>query len=201
MTRGPELRSGLARLRPMEARDAERIWEAVQDSEGLRLTGTTQQFTRQQIDEWAATISDQPGRYDWAITPGQYRDGKPISDDLIGEICLNSIDEYKRSANLRLQLLKEYRGRGYGGEAILAVLKFAFEGYRDHDGEYEPGPRLHRVSLDVLALNPRALQLYESLGFTQEGRLRDAHYIDGAWVDVILMSMLVDEYHDRHGNR
>ncbi len=61
MTRGPELYGEMMRLRPIEARDAERMWESVQDPESNRLTGTTAEFTREQIDEWAATISDRDG--------------------------------------------------------------------------------------------------------------------------------------------
>lgn len=125
------------------------------------------------------------------------RDGKPVSDDLIGEIVLNDIDEHARSANLRLQVLPDYRGRGYGGDAIAQVLRFAFDGVRV-DGEHEPGPGLHRVSLDVLALNPRAKSLYESLGFREEGRLRDAHRDGGSWTDVYVMSILEDEFRALH---
>ena len=34
MTRGPLLHGDMTRLRPIEARDGERLWEAVQDPEG-----------------------------------------------------------------------------------------------------------------------------------------------------------------------
>jgi RimJ/RimL family protein N-acetyltransferase len=179
----------MMRLRPIEARDSERLWEAVQDPEGTRLTGTTAVFTRDQIDEWARTVSDRPGRYDWAICPAAERDGKPVSDELIGEIVLNDLDEDVRSANLRLQLLPNYRGRGYGREAIAEVLRFAFDGV---DGE--AGLGLHRVSLDVLSINPRAQALYESLGFRVEGRLRDIYRDGDTWADAIVMSILEDEY-------
>lgn len=189
MTRGPLLHGEMMRLRPIEVRDSERLWEAVQDPEGTRLTGTTAVFTREQIDEWARTVSDRPGRFDWAICPAAERDGKPVSDELIGEIVLNDLDEDVRSANLRLQLLPNYRGRGYGREAIAEVLRFAFEGV---DGE--PGPGLHRVSLDVLSINPRAQALYESLGFRPEGRLRDIYRDGDTWADAIVMSILEDEY-------
>ncbi|MEU4364844.1 GNAT family protein [Promicromonospora sp. NPDC023987] len=189
MTRGPLLHGEMMRLRPIEARDSERLWEAVQDPEGTRLTGTTAVFTRDQIDEWAATVSDRPGRYDWAICPAAERDGKPVSDELIGEIVLNDLDEDVRSANLRLQLLPNYRGRGYGREAIAEVLRFAFD---DVDGE--AGLGLHRVSLDVLSINPRAQALYESLGFRAEGRLRDIYRDGDTWADAIVMSILEDEY-------
>jgi RimJ/RimL family protein N-acetyltransferase len=189
VTRGPLLHGEMMRLRPIEGRDAERLWEAVQDPEGTRLTGTTAVFTREQINEWASTVSDRPGRYDWAICPAAVRDGKPVSDDMIGEIVLNDLDEDVRSANLRLQLLPNYRGRGYGREAIQEVLRFAFDGVGD-----EPGLGLHRVSLDVLSINPRAQALYESLGFREEGRLRDVYRDDEAWADAIVMSILEDEF-------
>ncbi|WP_125777447.1 GNAT family N-acetyltransferase [Antribacter gilvus] len=189
MTRGPELRGEMVRLRPIEARDADRLWESLHDPEGMRLTGTTATFTREQIDEWARTVSDRPGRYDWAVTSGGVREGKFVSDELLGEIVLNQIDEDARSANLRLQMLPDYRGRGYGREAIEHVLRFAFEG-----ADEDPGPRLHRVSLDVLSINPRARALYASLGFREEGRLREVYRDGNSWADAILMSVLEDEY-------
>lgn len=194
MTRGPVVLGEMVRLRPIEARDADRMWESLQDPEANRLTGTTATFTRDQIDEWVATVSDRDGRYDWAITPGAVRDGQPVSDELIGEIVLNDLDEHARSANLRLALLPNYRGRGYGREAIFEVLRFAFDGSTDVDGVWHEGPRLHRVSLDVLSINPRARMLYESLGFREEGRLRDVYRDGDGWADATVMSILEDEF-------
>jgi len=188
--RSPVLHGEMVRLRPIESRDAGRLWEALQDSEGMRLTGTTATFTRPQIDEWTATVADLPGRYDWAITPGAVRDGQQVSDELIGEIALNRIDEVARSANLRLQMLPDYRGRGYGREAIFEVLRYAFDGA----GTADPGPQLHRVELDVLSINPRARALYSSLGFRQEGVLRDVYRDKDSWADAIVMSILEDEF-------
>ncbi|GAA1874631.1 GNAT family protein [Myceligenerans crystallogenes] len=189
MTRGPVLQGELVRLRPMEARDAARLWEAVQDPEGRRLTGTTRPLGREEIDEWAATVAGRPGRFDWAIVPAATRNGVPVSDELIGEIVLNDVDDAARSATLRLQMLPNYRGRGYGREAIEGVLRFAFAGVPDH-----PGPGLHRVSLHVLSINPRAKALYESLGFREEGRLRDVYPDGGTWADAHVMSILEDEF-------
>ncbi|MFC8733385.1 GNAT family N-acetyltransferase [Luteimicrobium sp. NPDC057192] len=189
MTRGPVLHGEVVRLRPIEAHDAERLWEAVQDPESTRLTGTTATFAREDIDAWAAEVADRPGRYDWAIVSAAVRDGRPVSDDLIGEIVLNEVDASARSANLRLQLLPNYRGRGYGRDAIFEVLRYAFDGSADDDG-----PHLHRVGLDVLSINPRARALYESLGFREEGRLRDVYRDGDRWADAIVMSILEDEF-------
>lgn len=192
--RAPLLRGEMTRLRPIDARDADRLWESLHDPEGMRLTGTTATFTRSQIDEWAATVGDREGRYDWVITPGAVRDGELVSDEMIGEIVLNELDEASRSANLRLQMLPDYRGRGYGREAIEQVLRFAFDGVPGH-----AGPRLHRVGLDVLSINPRAKALYASLGFIEEGRLREVYRDGDSWADAIVMSVLEDEF--RHHGR
>ncbi|MEG3616819.1 MULTISPECIES: GNAT family N-acetyltransferase [Isoptericola] len=181
----PVLPGEMVRLRPLAARDADRLWESLHDPEGMRLTGTTASFTREQIDEWASSVAGRDGRFDWAITPAAVRDGELVSDELIGEIVLNDIDPVSRSANLRLQMLPDYRGRGYGREAIEHVLRFAFEADQ---------LRLHRVGLDVLSINPRAKALYASLGFVEEGRLRDAYRDGDDWSDAIVMSLLEDEY-------
>lgn len=190
--RSPVLQGEMVRLRPIEARDADRLWESVQDPEGMRLTGTTATFTREQIEQWTATVADRPGRYDWAVTPGAVRDGQQVSDELIGEIVLNEVDPDAGSANLRLQMLPDYRGRGYGREAIIEVLRFAFDA--------DEGPHLHRVGLDVLSINPRARALYGSIGFREEGVLRDVYRDGDGWADATVMSILEDEFRAVHGS-
>lgn len=51
---------------------------------------------------------------------------------------------------------------------------------------------LHRIQLQVFSTNIRAIRAYEKCGFVQEGVMRDAAYINGVWVDVIIMSIVVD---------
>lgn len=177
----PTLVGEMVRLRPIRAEDAEPMWDLVSaDPEGTRQTGTVQVFTHEQVERWAATVATRDGRADWAITHD--------TDEYLGEIVLNDIDEHSRNANLRLALRPGQRGRGFGGEAIQLVLDHAFS---------PEGLGLHRVSLEVLSLNPRAFALYESLGFVVEGRLRQA-FLDGEhWCDVLVMAVLEDEWTSR----
>ena len=49
---------------------------------------------------------------------------------------------------------------------------------------------LHRVQLNVLATNARAIGSYRAAGFEEEGRLTHAAFIDGQWVDVVIMAAL-----------
>jgi RimJ/RimL family protein N-acetyltransferase len=187
--RSPVLHGELVRLRPLEARDADRLWASLRDPDSGRLTGmgTSEASTRAEVDVWAATAADLPGRYDWAITSAAVRDGEPVSDDLLGEISLDQVDLQLRSAHLRLRMMPDYRGRGYGREAIGEVLRFAFQ-------PSDAGLGLHRVSLAVMSINPRARALYDSLGFREEGRLRDAFRDGKGWTDAVVMSILEDEF-------
>jgi RimJ/RimL family protein N-acetyltransferase len=172
----PTLQGEMITLRPIRPDDAEAMWEMLADPEGNRLTGTTQTFTRQQVDEWCASRATAEGRYDFAVTANG-------DDSFRGEIVLNEVDEVVRSANLRLSMGPTYRGRGYGTEGIQLILGFAFDGIG-----------LHRVELDVLSINARAKSLYENLGFRVEGRKRDAYRDGEGFCDAIIMAILEDEY-------
>ncbi|RYV50135.1 GNAT family N-acetyltransferase [Pengzhenrongella frigida] len=174
--RKPTLEGELVRLRPVAARDADGLWEIVTDPESRRVTGQTAFLSRAEIDSWCETISDRDGRIDLAVTAGG-------SDEYLGVIVLSEIDEPRGSAVIRLSMRPGSRGRGYGGEAIGLVLGLAFEGLG-----------LHRVGCDVLSINSRALGVYKSVGFTVEGRLRDAYRDGDGYCDAIVMGLLEDEF-------
>jgi len=80
-------------------------------------------------------------------------------------------------------LHENFRGRGFAYEAYVKFLPFLFNFYE-----------LHKISLEVLSTNTRAINLYEKIGFVHEGVKRDEVLKNGEWVDSIIMSMLGDEY-------
>lgn len=75
------------------------------------------------------------------------------------------------------------RGKGYGTDAMLVLLEVAFKWYQ-----------LHRVYLQVLADNEPAIRSYEKCGFSREGTLREAVFVDGGYRDMLLMSILDREH-------
>jgi RimJ/RimL family protein N-acetyltransferase len=108
------------------------------------------------------------------------------TDQLIGTCQLHSIDVVSRSAELQIRLGEvETRNKGYGTEAIRLLLKF---GLRDLN--------LHRIYLHVFATNMPAIRVYEKSGFVREGLLRQAVYLNGRYEDIVLMSILRDEFKD-----
>lgn len=75
------------------------------------------------------------------------------------------------------------RNRGLGREVTRLVLAWAFDVLG-----------VHRVQLEVLASNSRALNCYLACGFRQEGIRREAELYPDGWKDFILMGILRSEH-------
>jgi RimJ/RimL family protein N-acetyltransferase len=56
---------------------------------------------------------------------------------------------------------------------------------------------IQRVELDVFSNNEAAIRLYRRAGFAIEGRKRRGRILDGVEEDVVVMSLLRDEWADR----
>jgi diamine N-acetyltransferase len=107
----------------------------------------------------------------------------------IGFVILQGCRNPQRSVELK-RLVLQTKGQGYGRACVRLLKQMAF---RDLHA--------HRFWLDVKQLNTRALALYASEGFVEEGRLRESVRvsIDGAdgYDSLVVMSMLDREYQAR----
>ncbi|MGK4579441.1 GNAT family N-acetyltransferase [Kitasatospora sp. HPMI-4] len=176
-------------LRPFRVdEDIATIREFLQDPEIGRLTGSghgpqdTEPWddkTEERIRSWYGTRHEQTDRLDLAVV-------ERATGLCVGETVLNRWDSGNRSCNFRILLASSGQNRGLGTEALRLIVGYGFE---------QLG--LHRISLGVLAFNPRARRSYEKAGFVLEGVQRDALYYDGEWVDDIVMSILAPEW-ERH---
>ena len=77
----------------------------------------------------------------------------------------------------------EYRGRGYGTDAMNVLLKFAFRALN-----------MHRVNLSVFEFNKRAIRSYEKCGFKYEGTSREQIYKEDKRWDVYNMGILQKDW-------
>ena len=106
------------------------------------------------------------------------------SHSYIGGIDLTSIDGIDRNGVLSIVIGSRLdRGKGFASEAIRLLLQYSFENLK-----------LHKVNLNVNSKNLPAYECYRKLGFKEDGRQRDQHYIDGTFSDLITMSILETEY-------
>jgi RimJ/RimL family protein N-acetyltransferase len=85
---------------------------------------------------------------------------------------------YAHSGVLGMGLLPKWRRQGHGRALITTTL----------DAARQFG--LTRIELTVYADNFPAISLYESVGFRQEGILRDAALIDGVYMDSLVMGLV-----------
>ena len=89
----------------------------------------------------------------------------------------------KNKSTLHLAALVHDLGKGYGEDAMRILMRLAFEKLR-----------LNRLSLRVFDFNHRAIACYEKCGFKREGVLREDHFAEGRFHDVIVMAILRSEY-------
>jgi RimJ/RimL family protein N-acetyltransferase len=168
-------------LRPLNGEDAELYYQLFDGAETRRLTGTQRHFTKEQIVRYIDNKSQDSSGVLLLIALHS-------SDELVGEVALTDIDRVNRNANIRIAIdHPEHQGKGYGQEALLLMLDYGFGVLN-----------LHRIDLEVFAFNPRAIHVYEKLGFVREGVRRDALFYDHQYHDAIIMSMLEEEYRDKY---
>ncbi len=136
---------------------------------------------RERIAKWCANDKDDLG---FAI---ETLDDPPI---LVGSIGLWGARPKDRHATIGMGLGREHIGRGYGTDAVCAIVDYAFR---------EMG--LHRIQLEVAPFNPAGIRAYEKAGFVEEGRRRESVWHDGRWYDEVLMSILDHEWAARRAER
>jgi RimJ/RimL family protein N-acetyltransferase len=97
---------------------------------------------------------------------------------IIGHLHIQNINSVHRSADIGIRIGEEKnRGHGFGKEALALALDYCWRHLN-----------LNRVGLIVFRNNLRAVRAYKVAGFRTEGCLRRLFFIDGAWVDVLLMA-------------
>lgn len=79
----------------------------------------------------------------------------------------------------------DYRGRGYGTDAMRLVLKYFFR---------DMGVR--KVQLSVYDFNTRAIASYRKCGFDVESVRRNIAYVNGGWCDSIEMAVALERYEE-----
>ncbi|MFK7916553.1 MAG: GNAT family N-acetyltransferase [Ilumatobacter sp.] len=151
-------------LRELDARDADAVWEMVNDAEGNDLTATTDTFTSEQIDEWCRSRPTQDERLDLAIVDND-------TGDFVGEVVLNDFDSNTNSCSFRISLRgPAWYGRGLGTDAARLIVAHGLGTIG-----------LEAISLEVLARNRRARRVYDKLGFAT---VRHFDEDDESWIEM-----------------
>lgn len=166
-------------LRALEARDNDMLLELINDPETERMLGGAAfpvSFDNQA--KWLSAQDNKGNILRCAVAPRE--------DELaaVGTVILSDIDYRNGTAQVHIKMSKERgRGKGYGTDAIQAIVGYAFKELR-----------LNCVYADVLEYNLPSQGLFEKCGFKRDGVLRHRVYKDGDYRNIISYSILKSDY-------
>ena len=133
------------------------------------------------------TFADFAAIYDRLATDKEFAEfAVEVDGALVGRCGMFSFDALARSAEVGLSFGPEHIGKGYGRDTLRVLLDYAFT-----------KRNLRRVWLETTATNEAALRAYAAAGFVEEGRLREAAYVDGTYVDAVRMAVLRADWERR----
>ena len=168
------------RLRAIEKEDLPRFVTWLNDPEVRRHVNFRPPLSLPQEEKWYEHIlQQQPAEQPLVIERDAPEGWTPI-----GNIGLFAIDWVNRSAELGIFIgEKLVWNQGYGREAIQLLLQFGFDTLN-----------LNRIFLRVDETNPGGIHCYEHAGFAHEGRLRQAKFENGQYIDHLFMSVLRSDW-------
>lgn len=121
-------------------------------------------------EEWFSKYKDDKSRELFVI----------LADDIpVGNVGITNINLLDRNASLFIMIGEEsYWGKGIAKEAIRYIVNYGFDKLN-----------LHKIWLYVYSINERARNLYRSVEFIEEARLKAMVIIDNKFYDEIVMAI------------
>jgi RimJ/RimL family protein N-acetyltransferase len=172
-------RGELVSLGAVELADVIEDGALISDAEIGPLLGIKFPISRDGAERFAKEMLEQVGKSLFPFNICLLADGRRI-----GAATLRDVDRENGKAEVAIFLsARNLLGRGYGTDALRCLCDFGF-------GEL----RLERIELVVFDFNTRAIRSYEKAGFQTEVVKRHARFHRGTHHDVLVMSILRDEW-------
>ena len=169
-------------LRALEKEDLICIQKWSNDPEIRKLTGEVASMGQADADKFLERVYNDNTREWFVIIIKE-------NEQLIGEAGLLRMFHAWRTTDISIIIgEKDAWGKGYGTEAILLLLYYAFRRLN-----------FHRVAIGVVGFNEKAIRFWEKVGFKKEGIQRDGYYYKYKYHDFVMMSILEGEFRELHG--
>jgi len=165
-------------LRKPEAKDIEALYIQKNDPEvAALLGGFSTGYSHTDLNEWIEYHREKKNEVVWVIAATE-------SDQCIGHVGLYQIDHRCSASEFAIMIGDKSAWRkGLGKKITRFVIDYGFSMLN-----------LNRIQITVLKNNSRALNLYLSVGFREEGIMRQAQFKNGKYIDLVIMSILNEEY-------
>lgn len=175
----PDLTTERLILRKIRLSDAPDMYEYSKDPDVTKFLlwdpHPNVEHTRNYIDYLQDRYRD--GKYyDWAVVIRS-------TGKMIGTCGFSAVYPDHRSAEVGYVLNPAFRGQGYAGEALCAVMEFAFRRMA-----------LNRVEARCVVENEPSERVMQKVGMQFEGIARSALFVKGAFRDIKVYSMLREEF-------
>jgi RimJ/RimL family protein N-acetyltransferase len=133
---------------------------------------------------------DEEGQIEWWEYLHKKKDDKRYvicfeenPNEIIGRLRIQNINYAHRNCEVGLDIVPQYRRKGYGVKSYDMLLEFLFKHLN-----------MNMVYLRVADFNPGAKKLYEKVGFKETGRLPKFFFRHGKYWDYLFMSLIIDDY-------
>ena len=165
--------AGSLKFRPILEEDLEWARQLHNDPEVISVLTDPHEVSSEEQQMWYKKLKDSKSSLRIVIE----------KEEKIGLIRMDEIDNHNFSLLIGMDIVKEYRGKGLSKLIYEIMFKKIF-----------CDQNMHRCGLMVAEFNERAYKLYQKLGFTEEGKLKDRLYKNGKFYDYIVMRMLKSEW-------
>lgn len=167
-------------LRLLEERHAEAFFAVIDENrahlrewlpwlDGAWSAEDTRNFIKGTMDQWARNDG---------FTAGIWYQGQPV-----GAIGYHCIDWPNLLTGIGYWLSASHQGRGLMTKACRALVEHAFTDLG-----------LNRIEIRCAPGNKKSCAIPERLGFTREGTSRQAEWLYDHFIDLVVYSMLADEW-------
>ncbi|MEM7127254.1 MAG: GNAT family protein [Chloroflexota bacterium] len=169
------------RLRPMHVEDVE-LWleEERSDSEAVHFLNYGMELPKSEqaarlFAEQYAEFNSQDERIMFSI--------ETLAGELIGGMNIHSMNQKNGTFETGSRIYRDFRGNGYGFEAKIIVLRYAFHELR-----------FQKYNIRCLETNQPMINHAVRLGCQPEGRIRRHIYTEGAYYDELIFGLTREEF-------
>jgi len=171
------------RLRAAEKEDIPTFLRWINDPEVTENLFFAAPISRTEEDKWYEGMMEKPPSEHILVI--EVRDPERADNyRTIGNCQFHNINWRNRSSEVGIMIgEKRLWDQGYGTETMRLLLQHGLNTLN-----------LHRIWLQVIVKNKRGIRAYEKAGFQYEGKFRQAHFQNGQYSDINLMSVIKEEW-------
>lgn len=164
-------------LRPLAESDLPRIVRWINDPEVRRLISNNYPQTEEEEKEWLKNLGKKKPHD--IVFVMETVEGRPI-----GLMGLHQIHEVNRTATTGALIgEKDCWGQGYGSDAKMQLLKYAFDTLN-----------LRKISSSVIAFNERSYRYSLKCGYRDEAVLKEHFFREGRYWNNMLLAVFREDF-------